>query len=177
LISSTFIIAGISCKNNHFFHSPYTFRAESKTARQFRAATKKGDSEESPSLSSLTGDYLFASAFSQHDFSQQALVESAFSAQHAAVESHFSAQFAQAEASVAAAAAAPSAAFLFELPQQLTIATAAMTTTKEKIFFISVKGLIISYSVTSQRYIFVRILQIKISDIFKACVCCWQAGA
>jgi hypothetical protein len=71
----------------------------------------------------------------------------------------------------------PSAAFLFELPQQLTIATAAMTTTKEKIFFISVKGLIISYSVTSQRYIFVRILQIKISDIFKACVCCWQAGA
>ena len=69
-----------------------------------------------------------------------------------------------------------SAAFLFELPQQLTIATAAMTTTKEKIFFISVKGLIISYSVTSQRYIFVRILQIKISDIFKACVCCWQAG-
>lgn len=56
-------------------------------------------------------------------------------------------------------------------------ATAAMTTTKEKIFFISVKGLIISYSVTSQRYIFVRILQIKISDIFKACVCFWQAGA
>ena len=76
--------------------------------------------EESPSLSNLTGDYLFASAFSQHDFSQQALVESAFSAQHAAVESHFSAQFAQAEASVAAAAAAPSAAFLFEFPQQPT---------------------------------------------------------
>ena len=42
LIISIFIIAGISCKNNHFFHSPYTFRAESKTARQFRAATKKG---------------------------------------------------------------------------------------------------------------------------------------
>jgi hypothetical protein len=137
LISSTFIIAGISCKNNHFFHSPYTFRAESKTAWQFRAATKKGDSEESPSLSNLTGDYLFASAFSQHDFSQQALVESAFSAQHAAVESHFSAQFAQAEASVAAAAAAPSAAFLFEFPQQPTIATAARTMTKETIFFMA----------------------------------------
>ena len=138
LISSTFIIAGISCKNNHFFHSPYTFRAESKTARQFRAATKKGDSEESPSLSNLTGDYLFASAFSQHDFSQQALVESAFSAQHAAVESHFSVQFAQAEASVAAAAAAvPSAAFLFEFPQQPTIAAAARTMTKETIFFMA----------------------------------------
>ena len=126
LISSTFIIAGISCKNNHFFHSPYTFRAESKTAWQFRAATKKGDSEESPSLSSLTGDYLFASAFSQHDFSQQALVESAFAA-----------QLAQAEASVAAAAAAPSAAFLFEFPQQPTIATAARTMTKETIFFMA----------------------------------------
>ena len=35
------------------------------------------------------------------------------------------------------AAASPSAAFLFELPQQLTIATAAITTTKEKIFFIT----------------------------------------
>ena len=104
--------------------------------------------EESPSLSNLTGDYLFASAFSQHDFSQQALVESAFSAQHAAVESHFSAQhaaveshfsaqFAQAEASVAAAAAAPSAAFLFEFPQQPTIATAARTMTKETIFFMA----------------------------------------
>ena len=121
----------------HFFHSPYTFRAESNTAWQFRAATKKGDSEESPSLSSLTGDYLFASAFSQHDFSQQALVESAFSAQHAAVESHFSAQFAQAEASVAAAAAAPSAAILFEFPQQPTNATAARTMTKESIYFMS----------------------------------------
>ena len=102
------------------------------------------------------------SAFSaQHD-----LVESHFSAQQDLVESHasashFASQPAQAEASVAAAAAPLSAAFLFELPQQLTIATAAMTTTKEKIFFISVKGLIISYSVTSQRYIFVRILQIK----------------
>lgn len=112
-------------------------------------------------------------------FSAQSLVESHFSAQQASVESHFSVHSVQAAASVvaAAAAASPSAAFLFELPQQLTIATAAMTTTKEKIFFISVKGLIISYSVTSQRYIFVRILQIKISDIFKACVCFWQAGA
>ena len=133
-----------------------------------------------PSLSCPT-IYLLqhaSSAFSaQHD-----LVESHFSAQQDLVESHasashFASQPAQAEASVAAAAAPLSAAFLFELPQQLTIATAAMTTTKEKIFFISVKGLIISYSVTSQRYIFVRILQIKISDIFKACVCCWQAGA
>jgi hypothetical protein len=79
-----------------------------------------------------------ASAFSQHDFSQQALVESAFSAQHAAVESHFSVQFAQAEASVAAAAAAvPSAAFLFEFPQQPTIAAAARTMTKETIFFMA----------------------------------------
>ena len=129
-----------------------------------KPGTKKGDSFESPSLSCPT-IYLL-----QH-------ASSAFSAQHDLVESHFSAQPAQAEASVAAAAAPLSAAFLFELPQQLTIATAAMTTTKEKIFFISVKGLIISYSVTSQRYIFVRILQIKISDIFKACVCCWQAGA
>ena len=136
-----------------------------------KPGTKKGDSFESPSLSCPT-IYL-----SQHD-----LVESHFSAQQDLVESHasashFASQPAQAEASVAAAAAPLSAAFLFELPQQLTIATAAMTTTKEKIFFISVKGLIISYSVTSQRYIFVRILQIKISDIFKACVCCWQAGA
>ena len=138
-----------------------------------KPGTKKGDSFESPSLSCPT-IYLLqhaSSAFSaQHD-----LVESHFSAQQDLVESHasashFASQPAQAEASVAAA-------FLFELPQQLTIATAAMTTTKEKIFFISVKGLIISYSVTSQRYIFVRILQIKISDIFKACVCCWQAGA
>ena len=140
-----------------------------------KPGTKKGDSFESPSLSCPT-IYLLqhaSSAFSaQHD-----LVESHFSAQQASVESHFSVHSVQAEASVAAAAAPLSAAFLFELPQQLTIATAAMTTTKEKIFFISVKGLIISYSVTSQRYIFVRILQIKISDIFKACVCCWQAGA
>lgn len=149
-----------------------------------KPGTKKGDSFESPSLSCPT-IYLLqhaSSAFSaQHD-----LVESHFSAQQDLVESHasashFASQPAQAEASVAASvatAAAPlSAAFLFELPQQLTIATAAMTTTKEKIFFISVKGLIISYSVTSQRYIFVRILQIKISDIFKACVYCWQAGA
>ena len=139
-----------------------------------KPGTKKGDSFESPSLSCPT-IYLLqhaSSAFSaQHD-----LVESHFSAQQDLVESHAS-QPAQAEASVAAAAAPLSAAFLFELPQQLTIATAAMTTTKEKIFFISVKGLIISYSVTSQRYIFVRILQIKISDIFKACVCFWQAGA
>ena len=136
-----------------------------------KPGTKKGDSFESPSLSCPT-IYL-----SQHD-----LVESHFSAQQDLVESHasashFASQPAQAEASVAAAAAPLSAAFLFELPQQLTIATAAMTTTKEKIFFISVKGLIISYSVTSQRYIFVRILQIKISDIFKACVCCWQESA
>ena len=129
-----------------------------------KPGTKKGDSFESPSLSCPT-IYLL-----QH-------ASSAFSAQHDLVESHFSAQQDLVEASVAAAAAPPSAAFLFELPQQLTIATAAMTTTKEKIFFISVKGLIISYSVTSQRYIFVRILQIKISDILKACVCCWQAGA
>ena len=48
---------------------------------------------------------------------------------------------------------------------------------KGKDLFHSVKGLIISYSVTSQRYIFARILQIKISDIFKTCVCFWQAGA
>ena len=145
-----------------------------------KPGTKKGDSFESPSLSCPT-IYLLqhaSSAFSaQHD-----LVESHFSAQQDLVESHasashFASQPAQAEASVAAAAAPLSAAFLFELPQQLTIATAAMTTTKEKIFFISVRGLIISYSVTSQRYIFVRILQIKISDIFKACVCFWQAGA
>ena len=144
-----------------------------------KPGTKKGDSFESPSLSCPT-IYLLQhapSAFSaQHD-----LVESHFSAQQDLVESHasashFASQPAQAEASVAAAAAPLSAAFLFELPQQLTIATAAMTTTKEKIFFISVKGLIISYSVTSQRYIFVRILQIKISDIFKVFACFRQAG-
>ena len=134
-----------------------------------KPGTKKGDSFESPSLSCPT-IYLLQHASSAFS-AQQDLVESHASA------SHFASQPAQAEASVAAAAAPLSAAFLFELPQQLTIATAAMTTTKEKIFFISVKGLIISYSVTSQRYIFVRILQIKISDIFKACVCFWQAGA
>ena len=68
-------------------------------------------------------------------FSAQSLVESHFSAQQASVESHFSVHSVQAAASVvaAAAAASPSAAFLFELPQQLTIATAAITTTKEKI--------------------------------------------
>lgn len=101
---------------------------------------------------------------------QQDFVESHFSAQQLFVESHasashFSAQPAQAEASVAAAS--PSAAFLFELPQQLTIATAATTTIKEKIFFISVNVLIISYSVTQQRYIFARTLQIKIFNIFE----------
>ena len=134
-------------------------------AGQGKPGTKKGDSRKNLPHSHARQNYLL-----QH-------APSAFSAQHDLVESHFASQPAQAEASVAAAAAPLSAAFLFELPQQLTIATAAMTTTKEKIFFISVKGLIISYSVTSQRYIFVRILQIKISDIFKACVCCWQAGA
>ena len=105
-----------------------------------KPGTKKGDSFESPSLSCPT-IYLLqhaSSAFSaQHD-----LVESHFSAQqdldesHASA-SHFASQPAQAEASVAAAAAPLSAAFLFELPQQLTIATAAITTTKEKIFFIT----------------------------------------
>lgn len=144
-----------------------------------KPGTKKGDSFESPSLSCPT-IYLLqhaSSAFSaQHD-----LVESHFSAQQDLVESHasashFASQPAQAEASVAAAAAPLSAAFLFELPQQLTIATAAMTTTKEKIFFISVKGLIISYSVTSQRYIFARILQIKNFNIFKVFACFRQAG-
>ncbi len=144
-----------------------------------KPGTKKGDSFESPSLSCPT-IYLLqhaSSAFSaQHD-----LVESHFSAQQDLVESHasashFASQPAQAEASVAAAAAPLSAAFLFELPQQLTIATAAMTTTKEKIFFISVRGLIISYSVTSQRYIFVRILQIKNFNIFKVFACFRQAG-
>ena len=83
-------------------------------------------------------DYLLQhspSAFS----AQQAAVESHFSAQQAAVESHFSVHSVQAAASVVAvaAAASPSAAFLFELPQQLTIATAAITITKEKIFFIT----------------------------------------
>jgi len=97
---------------------------------------KKGDSSEPPSLSNLTGNY---SAFLQQGFSAQAstFAESHFSAQQAFVESHFSAQQAAASVVAAASAAAPSAAFLFELPQQLTIATAAITTTKEKIFFIA----------------------------------------
>ena len=94
---------------------------------------KKGDSHEPPSLSNLTGNY---SAFLQQGFSAQAFVESHCSAQQAFVESHFSVQ-AAASVVAAASAAAPSAAFLFELPQQLTIATAAITTTKEKIFFIA----------------------------------------
>lgn len=64
-------------------------------------------------------------------------VESACS--QAAVESHFSVQASQAEASVAAAsvAASSAAAFLLAFPPQLTIATAARTMTKEKIFFIA----------------------------------------
>ena len=95
---------------------------------------KKGDSFEPPSLSNPTGNY---SAFSQQGFSAQVFVESPFSAQQAFVESHFSAQQAAASVVAAASAAALSAAFLFELPQQLTIATAAMKTTKEKIFFIA----------------------------------------
>ena len=145
-----------------------------------KPGTKKGDSRKNLPHSHARQNYLLQhapSAFSaQHD-----LVESHFSAQqdldesHASA-SHFASQPAQAEASVAAAAAPLSAAFLFELPQQLTIATAAMTTTKEKIFFISVKGLIISYSVTSQRYIFARILQIKNFNIFKVFACFRQAG-
>lgn len=145
-----------------------------------KPGTKKGDSRKNLPHSHARQNYLLQhapSAFSaQHD-----LVESHFSAQQDLVESHasashFASQPAQAEASVAAAAAPLSAAFLFELPQQLTIATAAMTTTKEKIFFISVKGLIISYSVTSQRYIFARILQIKNFNIFKVFACFRQAG-
>jgi hypothetical protein len=76
---------------------------------------------------------------------QQDLVESHFSAQQdfsasqAFSASHFSVHPAQAETSVAAAAASPSAAFLLVLPQQPTIATAATTMTKEKIFFIALK--------------------------------------
>ena len=47
---------------------------------------------------------------------------------------------------------------------------------KGKDLFHSVKGLIISYSVTSQRYIFARILQIKNFNIFKVFSCFRQAG-
>lgn len=47
---------------------------------------------------------------------------------------------------------------------------------KGKDLFHSVKGLIISYSVTSQRYIFARILQIKNFNIFKVFACFRQAG-
>ena len=108
-----------------------------------KPGTKKGDSRKNLPHSHARQNYLLQhapSAFSaQHD-----LVESHFSAQqdldesHASA-SHFASQPAQAEASVATAAASPWAAFLFELPQQLTIATAAITTTKEKIFFIASK--------------------------------------
>lgn len=48
---------------------------------------------------------------------------------------------------------------------------------KGKDLFHSVKGLIISYSVTLQRYIFARILQIKNFNIFKVFACFRQAGA
>lgn len=81
--------------------------------------------------------FLSQHALSQSPFlSQQAVVASACPPQQASASSHFSVHPAQAEASVVAAAPSP-AAFLFELPQQLTIATAAMTMTKEKIFFIT----------------------------------------
>lgn len=145
-----------------------------------KPGTKKGDSRKNLPHSHARQNYLLQhapSAFSaQHD-----LVESHFSAQqdldesHASA-SHFASQPAQAEASVATAAASPWAAFLFELPQQLTIATAAITNNKGKDLFHSVKGLIISYSVTSQRYIFARILQIKNFNIFKVFACFRQAG-
>ncbi len=117
---------------------------------------------------------------------------SAFSAQHDLVESHFSAQQDLVESHASAShcvAASASRSFgrssgspaLSSLLVRITAAAyhcyGSHDDNKKKNLFISVKGLIISYSVTSQRYIFVRILQIKISDIFKACVCCWQAGA
>lgn len=96
---------------------------------------KKGDSHRG--ISPIFGgqNYFAASTVSA---AASAAVESACS-QQAAVESHFSAQPSQAEASVAAAsvAAASAAAFLLAFPPQLTMATAARTMTKEKIFFIA----------------------------------------
>ncbi|MFR6634910.1 MAG: hypothetical protein ACLUQ6_09065 [Alistipes onderdonkii] len=145
-----------------------------------KPGTKKGDSFESPSLSCPTIYLLQHAIFSFLGTARLGRIALLGAAGFGRVTCLGIALrvAASASRSFGRSSGGPlSAAFLFELPQQLTIATAAMTTTKEKIFFISVKGLIISYSVTSQRYIFVRILQIKISDIFKACVCCWQAGA
>ena len=144
-----------------------------------KPGTKKGDSRKNLPHSHARQNYLL-----QH-------APSAFSAQHDLVESHFSAQqdLDESHASALRVAASASRSFgrssgspaLSSLLVRITAAAyhcnGSHYDNKGKDLFHSVKGLIISYSVTSQRYIFVRILQIKISDIFKACVCCWQAGA
>lgn len=103
---------------------------------------KKGDSSKGISPIFRGQNYFAASTVSA---AASAAVESACS-QQAAVESHFSAQPSQAEASVAAAsvAAASAAAFLLAFPPQLTMATAARTMTKEKIFFIASNVLILT---------------------------------
>lgn len=83
----------------------------------------------------VTANYLAASVVS----AAAASVVSAAASQQV-VESHFSSvqpsHFASGAAASVAAASVASAAFLFELPQQPTMATAARTMTKEKIFFI-----------------------------------------
>lgn len=110
-------------------------RSRAAAAHPLVGRQKKGDSHRG--ISPIFGgqNYFAASTVSA---AASAAVESACS-QQAAVESHFSAQPSQAEASVAAAsvAAASAAAFLLAFPPQLTMATAARTMTKEKIFFIA----------------------------------------
>lgn len=111
-------------------------RGRTAAARSDPGKTKKkGDSHRGISPIFRGQNYFAASTVSA---AASAAVESACS-QQAAVESHFSAQPSQAEASVAAAsvAAASAAAFLLAFPPQLTMATAARTMTKEKIFFIA----------------------------------------
>lgn len=99
------------------------------------------------SFTLITGktDYFTASASAAFS-AQQVFVESHFSQFAHAVESHFSAQAAASPAGAATAsvaAASVSAAFFVVLPPQLTMATAASTMTKEKIFFIASNILLI----------------------------------
>ena len=114
-------------------------------SRTFRSREdkKRGDSLREISPIFRGQNYFAASTVSA---AASVAVESACS--QAAVESHFSVQASQAEVSVAAAsvAAASAAAFLLAFPQQPTMATAARTMTKEKIFFMASNVLIINKS-------------------------------
>lgn len=144
-----------------------------------KPGTKKGDSRKNLPHSHARQNYLL-----QH-------APSAFSAQHDLVESHFSAQqdLDESHASASHFASQPAQAKLRSQRRQprpgqpscsnyrssLPLQRQPLRQQRKRSFH-SVKGLIISYSVTSQRYIFARILQIKNFNIFKVFACFRQAG-